>query len=398
MNAAPLRVGIVGLGLAGAGMVRALVSHPNCVLAGAAEPHDLLRQRFSDDFDCPVFADIKDLVASDDIDAIYLATPHQFHKDHAVLAANNGKHIIVEKPMALTVADCEQMIEAAEQNGVALVVGHTHAFDPIVETMASIIASERLGRLSMITMMNYTNFLYRPRRPEELDSARGGGILFNQVPHQVDIARFLACSSVTTVRAHTTAHDNARPTEGSCTALLGFENGVAASLVYSGYDYFDSDELCDWVAENGQPKVAGHGDARRALSELGGSDEESQTRSTSYGYGGNRRRVPAEGAQTGQPHFGVLVVSCEKGDMRPYRDGVLLYDASGVSEIPLAPSDGTFGRNEVLSELWTAVQTKKPAARDGHFGKDTVAACLAIQASANENREIQIAQESKSIS
>jgi len=394
-DGAPLRVAIVGLGLAGAGMVRALVDHSGCVLAGAADPNELLRQRFSSDFDCAVYADIRDLVASDDIDAVYLATPHQFHKDHAVLAAEHGKHIIVEKPMALTVSDCQQMIDAAERNGVALVVGHTHAFDPIVETMANVIASGRLGRLSMITMMNYTNFLYRPRRPEELDSARGGGILFNQVPHQVDTARFLARSPVSTVRAHTTVHDKDRPTEGSCSAFLSFDNGVVASLVYSGYDFFDSDELCDWVGENGQPKSAAHGDTRKALAQLGGSDHERRARSESYGYGGERRRVPQQGQASGQPHFGVLVVSCEKGDMRPGRDGVLLYDDTGVSEIPLSPVDGTYGRNEVLDELWRAVRGTTAIVRDGHFGKDTVSTCLAIQASANENREIQISPTAK---
>ena len=68
----------------------------------------------------------------------------------------------------------------------------------------------------MINSFNYTNFLYRPRRPEELDTAQGGGILFNQVPHQIDIARLLGGGLVRSVRAQTTVLDPARPTEGSC--------------------------------------------------------------------------------------------------------------------------------------------------------------------------------------
>ena len=137
--------------------------------------------------------------------------------------------------------------------------------------MRASVASGALGRLGMIHSFNYTNFLYRPRRPEELDTAQGGGILFNQVPHQIDIVRAIwPAASLRSVRAQTTALDPARPTEGSCAALLQFENGAAASLVYSGYDYFDSDEWHFRISERGAPKTLDHGAARRALMQTAG--------------------------------------------------------------------------------------------------------------------------------
>jgi phthalate 4,5-cis-dihydrodiol dehydrogenase len=120
--------------------------------------------------------------------------------------------------------------------------------------MRELIASSEVGRLSMIAMANYTDFIYRPRRPEELDTSLGGGILFNQIPHQVDIARLLSGSKVRQVRATTGILDLNRPTEGSCMAMLSFEDGAAASLIYSGYDRFDSDELHGWIGESGGPK------------------------------------------------------------------------------------------------------------------------------------------------
>ena len=120
--------------------------------------------------------------------------------------------------------------------------------------MGLLISSGALGRLGMIHSFNYTNFLYRPRRPEELDTARGGGILFNQVPHQIDTARLFGGGLVKSVRAQTTVLDPTRPTEGSCAALLQFENGAAASLVYSGYDYFDSDQWHFGISERGARK------------------------------------------------------------------------------------------------------------------------------------------------
>ena len=251
---APIGLGIAGLGMAGAVMVQAAAAHPGYVLRAAADPHPAPRAAFARDFNAKAYDDIGALCADPAVEVVYIATPHQFHKPHAILAAEHGKHIILEKPMALTLADCDAIIAAVEKANVHLIVGHTHAFDPSVRCMFAMIASGVFGRLGLIHSFNYTNYLYRPRRPEELDTAQGGGILFNQVPHQIDIVRLLAGGLVRSVRAQTTVLDPARPTEGSCAALLQFENGAAASLVYSGYDYFDSDQWHFNISERGAPK------------------------------------------------------------------------------------------------------------------------------------------------
>ena len=106
----------------------------------------------------------------------------------------------------------------------------------------------------MLHALNYTDFLYRPRRPEELDTAQGGGAVFNQAAHQVDIVRLLGGGRVKSVRAATGAWDATRPTEGAYSALLTFEGGAFASLTYDGYGHFDSDELMGWIGESGQQK------------------------------------------------------------------------------------------------------------------------------------------------
>ena len=87
------------------------------------------------------------LVRDPAVEVVYIATPHQFHAPHAVLAAEHGKHIILEKPMALTLAECDTIIAAVERHKVHLIVGHTHAFDPAVRLMREIIARGELGRL-----------------------------------------------------------------------------------------------------------------------------------------------------------------------------------------------------------------------------------------------------------
>lgn len=389
--ATPLGVGLVGLGLAGSAMVRALADHPDCVLAGAAEPSALLRERFGRDHACPVHDDIAGLVGEREVDIVYIATPHHLHAHHAILAARHGKHVIVEKPMALTLEDCDAMIAAAQEHAVALVVGHTHGFDPTVAAMRALVASGQLGRPALLAMMNYTNFLYRPRRPEELDTARGGGILYNQLPHQIDMARTILDAPVASVRAHAAVLDPARPTEGACAVLATFANGAAASLLYSGYDGFDSDELCDWIGESGRPKSPAHGAARRALAALGGAEGERRERVSAYGYGGTRRCAAA--GPVHQPHFGLTVLTCARGDIRPTRDGLLVYAHEGTREIRLPPADGTAGRREVLDEICGAVRSGRMPLHDGRFGRDTLAVCLAIGRSAREGREVALARQ-----
>jgi phthalate 4,5-cis-dihydrodiol dehydrogenase len=383
-TADPLRLGIVGLGLAGGVMVHAMRGHPHVVCSGAAETNEELRARFARSEDVPVYPDIVALVERDDIDAVYIGTPHQFHRDHAILAANRGKHIIVEKPMALSTGDCDAMITAAAANGVQLIVGHTHSFDPAILTMRRLIKSGDLGRLSMIATYDYTDFLYRPRRPEELDTSRGGGILFNQVPHQVDIIRLLADAPLRSVRALTNVLDPSRPTEGGCMALLEFDNGVAASLVYSGYDRFDSDEMHGWISEGGYEKHPRHGQARLALRAYSDAEAEKEVRVRSMGYGSAISTAPP----LHQPHFGVTIVSCERADLRQSANGVLLYTDDGVSEIPADESVGRPGRGNMLEELFQAVRHGQPPLHSGAFGKGTVQTCLAILRSSRERREV----------
>ena len=140
-NSEQIRIGIVGLGMAGSIMIPAVQSHPEVTLAGAAEPNEDIRKRFANDFDCPATATVEELVKLPDIDAVYIATPHQMHHEHVRLAAEHGKHVIVEKPMALQLEDCDAMISACEDAATTLIVGHTHGFDAPVAAMRDVVAS-----------------------------------------------------------------------------------------------------------------------------------------------------------------------------------------------------------------------------------------------------------------
>ena len=300
-----LRLGVAGLGRAFTLMLPTLTADPRVELVAAADPRPEARARFAGEFGGRVYASVEALCADAEVDVVYVATPHQFHADHVEAAAAGGKHVLVEKPMAITLDECRRMIDAAERANVRLIVGHSHSFDAPILRAREIIAGGALGAVRMINAQYYTDFLYRPRRPEELVTARGGGAVFSQAAHQVDIVRLLGGGRVHSVRAQTGAWDPARATEGAYAALLVFDDGSYASLAYSGYAHFDGDELCGGVGEMGAVKTEGdYGAARRNLRRAADPDEETALKNArNYGGADYAGRAPAAAGAAIAPAF-----------------------------------------------------------------------------------------------
>jgi phthalate 4,5-cis-dihydrodiol dehydrogenase len=380
-----LRLGIAGLGRAFTLMLPTLTAHPRLRLVAAADPRAEARDRFARDFRARAYESVEALCADPCVDAVYVATPHQHHAEHVIAAASRGKHVLVEKPMALSIDEASAMIEAADRAGVHLVVGHSHSFDAPIRRAREIITGGSLGRVRMITAMNFTDFLYRPRRPEELDTSRGGGVLFSQAAHQVDIVRLLGGGKAKSVRTATGAWDAARPTEGAYASLLTFEDGSYASLTYSGYGHFDADEFCDWVSEIGRPKDPGaYGAMRSALARVPGAQAESAAKNArNYGGAGYAQ----QGAEAPwHEHFGLVVASCERGDVRPTPKGVMVYGDETRDFQPL--DKPAVPRAEVIDELCDAVFEARAPLHDGRWGRASLEVCLAMLRSAREQREV----------
>ena len=373
-----INIGVAGLGRAFSLMSPTLAADGRVKLVAAADPRPEALNRFKADFGGRTYGTVEELVRDAAVQVVYIATPHQFHAAHAALAAAAGKHILVEKPMALTVDECRAMTAAARKHGVHLVVGHSHSFDAPVALARKLIASGRYGRLRMVTALNFTDFLYRPRRPEELDTSKGGGAVFNQAAHHVDIVRLLGGGRVKSVRAGTGAWDPARPTEGAYSAFVTFEDGTFASFTYSGYGRFDSDEFTGWIGEGGQRKdPERYGAARKAL-----AGDEMQIKNA-RNYGGAQYTPPSD--RLLHQHFGVLIASCENADLRPLPEGVMVYGETRHLE-PLPPPK--VQRAEVIDELYAAVVDGKPPLHGGEWGTATMEVCLAILRSAREQKEI----------
>ena len=385
-----LRLGVAGLGRAFTLMLPTLTADPRVALVAAADPRPEARERFATEFGGRTYASVEALCTDTEVDVVYVATPHQFHADHVEAAAAGGKHVLVEKPMAITLDECRRMIAAVERANVRLIVGHSHSFDTPVLRAREIIASGALGAVRMINAQYYTDFLYRPRRPEELDTARGGGAVFSQAAHQVDIVRLLGGGRVRSVRAQTGAWDPARATEGAYAALLVFDDGSYASLAYSGYAHFDGDELCGGVGEMGAVKSdSDYGVARRNLRRAADPDQEMALKNA-RNYGGADYADRAAAAQGPAPpshqHFGLVLVCCERGDLRPMPDGVMIY---GDGERHLEPlRKPPVPRAEVIDELYAAVVSGRTPVHGGRWAMATLEVCLAMLQSAREQRDI----------
>jgi len=362
------------------------LANPKIAVVAGSDTRVEARSRFAVEYSAPAYASLEELCDDPQVEAVYVATPHQFHAEHVRMAVRHGKHVLVEKPMALTDEECRVMISEAATAGVQLVVGHSHSFDLPIRRTRELIASGAFGALRMITAVNFTDFLYRPRRPEELRTESGGGVMFNQAPHQVDIARLLAGSRVTSVRAITGAWDHARPTEGAYSGLLTFESGAFASLTYNGYAHFDTDEWTGWIAESGLPKdPADYGAARAMLKNCETRGQELKLKNA-RNYGGEPAPPVAPKSARWHQHFGILIASCERADLRPMPDGVAIFadDARSFDALPRP----AIPRAEVIDEFYDAVVCGVAPLHDGEWGRSTMEVCLAMLQSARSGRDM----------
>ncbi|WP_276315319.1 Gfo/Idh/MocA family protein [Devosia salina] len=378
---------MLGLGRAFMLMLPAFRSDPRIRLVAACAPREASRRAFQAEFGGRVYENVEGLCADPEVEVVYIATPHQMHADHAVAVAAAGKHILLDKPLAVEMADGRRIVEAAEKAGVDVIVGPSHSFDRPVQQAGELIRSGELGRIRMIQAFNYTDFLYRPRRPEELRTSEGGGVIFSQGVHQIDVVRFLAGGVGTRLAAMTGAWDPDRPTEGAYSALMSFQNGCFATFTYSGYAHFDSDIWMDGIGELGQRKSPqGYGAARRTLATVLDAQQEAALKTTRT-YGAGDAPKPADQYE----HFGPIVVLCDRGDIRLVPSGLHVYGDFEQKFVP-APTFET-ARTEVIDALVQTVRHGHPAVQSARWGLASLEACHAIIRSAETGTFVDLVEQ-----
>jgi phthalate 4,5-cis-dihydrodiol dehydrogenase len=375
-----MRLGIVGLGTAGRSLLAPIEARSDVTLIAVADPHAETRSEIASRFGAKPYATLTELVADPQVDAIYVATPTDLHADHVLAVAATGKHVLVEKPMAIGLADAQRMIDAATRAGVILMVGQSHSYDMPYAAIRSLVAGGTLGRVRMMHNISYTDWVYRPRRPEELDTTLGGGVTFRQGAHQFDVLRLIGGGLVRSVRAQTFNWDATRPVLGAHSAFLTFEDGTVATAIYNGYGAFLTAEVCWETGPFGYPlPLATAGTSRRAYREAGQGDET----------GAKRKRTAAreEAPAPRQPYFGWLIVSCEGGDIRQSPDGLYIHTERGREEVSL-PRIGT--RDIMLAEFVDATTGRRTPLHDGCWGMANLEVCVAAIQSAETQTEIQL--------
>lgn len=386
LTSEPLRIGVAGLGRAFMLMLPSFRSDARVRLVAAAAPRAESRKAFEAEFGGRGHADVEALAADPEVEAIYVATPHQMHAEHVEAAARHGKHVLVDKPLAVTLEDADRMVAAADAAGVRLIVGPSHSFDAPVMQARAMIESGEFGAVRMVQALNYTDFLYRPRRPEELRTEEGGGVLFSQGVHQIDIVRLLCGGNARRITAMTGAWDPERPTEGAYAALMSFDNGTFATMTYSGYAHFDSDIWMGDVGELGADKTPEqYGKARRALAGLDAQSEARLKSTRTYGSGGDLPKARHH------EHFGPILVCCDRADLRLTPDGVEVFGDTQrrFIEAPL----GTSTREPVIDALWEAIREARAPAQTGRWGRASLEVCHAILRSAESGETVALTRQ-----
>jgi phthalate 4,5-cis-dihydrodiol dehydrogenase len=380
----PVRLGVAGLGRAFMLMLPSFDNDPRVELSACAAPRESSRDAFVHRFGGTAYDSVEALCDDPNLDAIYIATPHQMHRDHATRAVMAGKHVLLDKPLCVTLDDGAAIADAAQAAGRIVIVGPSHSFDAPVLKARAMIDSGVFGQVRMVHALNYTDFLYRPRRPEELVTAEGGGVIFSQGVHQIDTVRLLAGGMVSTVRATTGQWDKARPTECAYSAHLTFAEGAFASLTYSGFAHFNSDEFCDWIGELGHDTDPdAYGKARRALRSAETPKDEIRLK-TERTFGAS----PEPAFPAHNEHFGTVLVSCDGADLRLTPDGVWVYGHTDRDFVPTPLS--AVPRKGVMDALVNAVRQNLAPIQDARWGLASLEVCHGILQSAQTETDIRM--------
>jgi predicted dehydrogenase len=226
----PVRIGIVGAGLFGRRHAAIIDGEPLASVAAIADPSADARA-WASARDYPHFTGADAMLAGTKLDAVIVATPNATHVPVGVACLRRGLPVLIEKPIAESVAGARELIAAAKAAGVALLVGHHRRYNPILEKAREIVQGGQLGRLTAVTAM------WMLQKPESYfdvawrSEAGGGPILINLI-HDIDDLRYV-CGEITSVQAMTSNAVRRFAVEDTAVITLRFANSALATVTVS---------------------------------------------------------------------------------------------------------------------------------------------------------------------
>lgn len=227
----PLRFGVIGCGrIATRSMIPALIASEHAELIAVASRSAEKAQSTASTFGCEAVAGYENLLTRDDLDAVYIALPIGLHAEWTLAAARAGLHVLCEKSLAGTLAECEQMVQAANEAGVALLEAFAYRFHPNHARVAETIASGVIGDPIQVR----TCFGFPPlNSAHRYDMALGGGALNDAGAYCVHASRMVF--GIEPVAISATLDSGDQPVDIHGAALFDFGQGRSAVLGF-GFD------------------------------------------------------------------------------------------------------------------------------------------------------------------
>lgn len=249
------RIGIIGAGSYGEQHAKAIAALDSAVLTAASRTNVDALAAFNAQYGGTGYTDWQTLLADPNVDAVVIATPHHLHTEIAVRAAQAGKHILLEKPMAPTLAECRQIVDAASAAGVQLMLGHVNHFVPAYQAAKQILESGELGEVVMGTATMQKYWMEANRREWHLDRSSGGGVWMTVGVHPLDRMTWLIDSPVTHVSAQFGTHFYEQQADDAGMAFVRYASGASGSIVSVGYATGAPKHLTELVCTRGMLNV-----------------------------------------------------------------------------------------------------------------------------------------------
>ena len=226
MSAKMIRVGVIGCGYWGPNLVRNLNQTADCEVAIVCDASEARLRHMKRIYPgIPGTVRMEDVLENPAVDAVIVATPVRFHFQMAKACLEAGKHVFIEKPMARTVAECEELIALSETRGLVLMVGHTFMFSPAVNRMKEIVDSGDIGKIRYITTQRLNLGLFQ----------KDINVAWDLAPHDLSIVLHLLEETPLSVACQGSCHV-ARNIEDVTTMYLTFRHDCCAMVQNSWRD------------------------------------------------------------------------------------------------------------------------------------------------------------------
>ena len=229
-----IRIGVTGSGFMGRTHTEAARRSARAAITAVAGGSR--RKGVADEYGIACSLNTKELIEREDIDAVVITTPHHVHFEEAWLAAEAGKHALIEKPLATSLEDCDKLIDAFETRGLTLAVGYHQRFRQSNQTVQSLIAAGKIGPVRCIQMAALFD-IQALRNDEGFGGAwnwwsdpRSKGHILNSGPHNIDLCRWWTGQDICKVTAHCGTFRETNPNENTTMALWEFSDGLMAQF------------------------------------------------------------------------------------------------------------------------------------------------------------------------